>query len=70
MPRGGHREGAGAKPGNVNALKTGRWSHRVRALPPAEREAEIVRLTLTMAKADSAEWFVQPGITQLPAHAV
>lgn len=30
--RGGHRPGAGAKPGNLNALKHGRHSPRFRAL--------------------------------------
>ena len=30
--RGGRRPGAGAKRGNINALKTGRYSNRVRAL--------------------------------------
>ena len=31
-PRGGRRPGAGAPKGNMNALKTGRYSTRVRAL--------------------------------------
>jgi hypothetical protein len=35
MPRGGRRIGAGAKPGNTNALKTGEFSRRAKGLHKA-----------------------------------
>ncbi|MCH7718331.1 MAG: hypothetical protein IIB21_02570 [Chloroflexi bacterium] len=35
MPRGGSRPGAGAPKGNLNALKTGRYSKRLTALRAA-----------------------------------
>jgi hypothetical protein len=35
MPRGGKRAGAGAPRGNMNALRTGRYSPRMQALAAA-----------------------------------
>ncbi len=46
MPRGGKRPGAGAKPGNVNALKHGRNSVRLRQLLPALLEVPEFRQLL------------------------
>ncbi len=46
MPRGGKRPGAGAKPGNINALKPGRHSVRLRQLLPALLEVPEFRQLL------------------------
>src|SRR3990172_8405920 len=55
MPRGGRRQGAGAPRGNVNAIKSGRWSRRVRALPPAEREAESALIVTQLASVEEGD---------------
>lgn len=42
MSRGGKREGAGAKPGNVNALKHGKFSRRIRNMADQVPEGFIL----------------------------
>ncbi len=49
MPRGGKRPGAGAKPGNLNALKDGRHSPRYRQLLLALLALPEFRAFLLMA---------------------
>ncbi len=49
MPRGGKRPGAGAKPGNLNALKDGRHSPRFRQLLLALLALPEFRTLLLMA---------------------
>ncbi len=61
MPRGGRRPGAGAPPGNMNALKHGRTSHFIRRLTialaayPATREALIRMARRQRAQTREAE---------------
>jgi hypothetical protein len=42
MPRGGKRPGAGARPGNINALKTGVYSRRAKAIHKALAQSPAV----------------------------
>jgi hypothetical protein len=42
MPRGGKRPGAGGRPGNINALKTGEYSRRAKAIHKALAQAPAV----------------------------
>ena len=43
MPRGGKRSGAGAPKGNLNAVKTGQYSVRLRAIARALSDVPQVR---------------------------
>ena len=43
MPRGGNRPGAGAPRGNMNAVKTGQYSVRLRAIARALGEVPQIR---------------------------
>ncbi len=43
MPKGGNRPGAGAPKGNLNAVKTGQYSKRLRALAKSLAEVPEVR---------------------------
>ena len=50
MPRGGKRPGAGAPKGNLNAVKTGQYSVRLRAIAKALTEVPQIRDMLTEAE--------------------
>lgn len=52
--RGGRRPGSGGKPGNLNALTTGKGSKRVRALRLALQNTDTARLLSASALADES----------------